>query len=103
MAYGETFLTSAMRGTSSGDYSAAGGAGSLSADIKASGDNVIANWKGSKKATVDFASACSGDAIIDQDYKCLSKILSNPLNSPIGMAIAVDASIAAKYQEENVF
>jgi hypothetical protein len=103
VTYGQDFLTSALRGTTSGDYtSASGGSGFLSKPIENAGQNIIKKWSGDGKATVDYQEHCGSDYFANGDYKCFSAIMSNPLNTPLGMALATDGMVAAKYQAEQL-
>lgn len=104
VTYAEDFLTSALRGTTSGDYtsSSGGGGGSIESAIEAAGKSVIESWEGKNKQTVDLADYCSdtSDVFSEGNWDCYSAIWNNPVNTPIGMALAVDRATAAKYEAE---
>lgn len=101
ITYAEDFLTTSLRGTTSGDYTSSGGsaASSLKTAIESAGESII-DSKDGNQMVVDLAD-CTGDSFFsDGDYKCFSSIFSNPLNTPIGMALATDQVLQASYQKE---
>jgi hypothetical protein len=62
---------------------------------------VLDGLEGADQPQVDYADYCSGDGFFaDGNYQCFSAIMSNPLNTPIGMALAVDQVATAKYLQE---
>ena len=102
ITYAEDFLTTSLRGTTSGDYTSSGGSAesALKEAITSAGEAVIESAEGTDEMVVDLAE-CTGDSFFSEgDYKCFSSIFSNPLNTPIGMALATDQVMQAKYQEE---
>ncbi len=102
ITYGEDFLTSTLRGTASGDYTSSGGGGGLDSALDTAGKNIIDAWKSEKTNTSDYADYCSdtSDIFSDGNFDCFNAIMANPLNTPIGIAMAVDKETAAKYQNE---
>lgn len=102
VTYGQDFLTNTLRGTASGDYS--GGGGELAQILEEAGQSVLDEWEGKNMPTVDYAEFCSdtssGNYFADGNFKCFSAIMSNPVNTPIGMALAVDQATAEKYEQE---
>ncbi len=104
VTYGEDFLTSALRGTTSGDYTPAGGSSggdALGQAIESGGNSVLDGWKGKNQPSVDYAEHCTGGGYFaGGDYKCLTAIAANHLNTPIGMALATDTATSAKYVAE---
>lgn len=103
VTYGQDFLTNTLRGTASGDYTSSGG-GELSQMIQSAGESVIDSWEGKDTPTVDYAEHCGdisgGNYFADGNFKCFSAIMSNSVNTPIGMALAVDKATAEKYIQE---
>jgi hypothetical protein len=93
-----------LRGTTSGDYTPAGGSSggdALGQAIESAGNSVIDSWKGENQPSVDYAEHCTGgDFFADGNYKCFSAIMAKPENTPIGMALATDAAMSAKYAAE---
>ncbi|MEN8252416.1 MAG: hypothetical protein ABFQ53_02460 [Patescibacteria group bacterium] len=104
ITYAEDFLTNSLRGTTSGDYtSTSGGSGdALGESIEEAGQNVIDKWSGDSESGTDYQEYCSdtSDIFADGNYQCFSAIMSNPLNTPIGMALATEAVTAAAYEAE---
>ena len=105
VTYGEDFLSQTLRGSGSSDYTSTsgggGGGGDLSDMLEEAGQRVIDEWDGKNEPTVDFAESCSGDDYFsDGDFKCFSAITSNPINMPVGMALAVDSAMSAKFKAE---
>ena len=102
VTYAEDFLTSTLRGTTSGDYTSSGSGGGLESAIESAGKSVIKSWEGKNESSVDLADYCSdtSDVFADENWDCFASIWNNPLNTPIGMALAVDRTTAAKYQQE---
>lgn len=101
VTYAEDFLTDALRGTTSGDYTSASGGGSLQSAIESAGKSVLNGLEGKNTPTVDYANYCDGDSYFSKgNFECFSAIMSNSLNTPIGMALAIDQAAAAKYQQE---
>lgn len=105
VTYGQDFLTNTLRGTTSADYTsftASSGSDGLGAALEMAGQGVIDSWEGNDAPTVDYMEYCSdsSDLFADGDFRCFSAIMSNPINTPIGMALAVDQVTAAKYQQE---
>ncbi len=123
VTYGQDFLTQTLRGMGSGDYTSA--SGSVGGDFLAqilqdSGQAVLDQWRGKTTPTVDYMNYCNlsgssggysganyftgeggdGGIFADGNFLCFSSIFSNPLNTPIGLALAVDTATAAKYQQE---
>ncbi len=102
IAYTENFLTSSLRGTTSGDYTSTSGsaANDLKKSIESAGESVIRSAEGKNQAVVDL-SECVGDHYFaGGDFKCFSQIMSNPLNTPVGMAIATDQVMRTAYAKE---
>ncbi len=105
IAYSQDFLTNSLRGTTSGDYTpASGGSDPLGDAIQKAGESVIDQWKGTTQPSVDYMNYCSNpsDVFADGNYRCFEAIIANPLNTPIGMALAMDAITAAQYEKEQL-
>jgi hypothetical protein len=107
ITYGQDFLTNTLRGTGSADYTSIGGSSggdNLTQMLQDSGQGVLDQWEGKNTPTVDYAEHCGdmsdGNYFSDGNFKCFSAIMSNPVNTPIGMALAVDEATAIKYQQE---
>ncbi len=123
IAYGQDFLTQTLRGMGSGDYTSA--SGSVGGDFLAqilqdAGQTVLDQWSGKVTSTVDYMNYCNlsgpsggygganyftgqsgeGGIFADGNFLCFSSIFANPVNTPIGLALAVDMETAAKYQQE---
>lgn len=118
VTYGQDFLTQTMRGMGSGDYtSVSGGAGGdfLAQMLQDAGQGVLDQWEGTATPTVDYMDYCNlsggsasftgegdvyGSIFGDGNFRCYSAIMDNPVNTPVGMMLAVDQATAAKYQQE---
>lgn len=122
VTYGQDFLTQTMRGMGSGDYtSASGGVGGdfLAQVLQDAGQSVLDEWSGKVTQTVDYMDYCNlsggsgvgganyltgqggdGGIFADGNFLCFSAIMANPINTPVGMALAVDRATGAKYQQE---
>ena len=103
MTFGQDFLTSALRGRTSGDYTmSASGSGGIESAIEAAGQGVIDAWSGENQPTVDLADYCSNtsDVFADGDWACYEALWSNSYNTPIGMAIATDRAMSSKFMQE---
>lgn len=102
-AYTETFLTDAMRGTASSDYTSGGG-GALGGSLESAGETVLAQLQNTTTPTITYEDDCTGDGFFtDGTFKCFSTIMSNSLNTPVGMALAVEnVHDAKKVQEERI-
>lgn len=101
--YTQDFLTQTLRGTTSGDYIPTGGSGSngLGESLSQAGKTVIDGWEGKNVPVVDYQNYCpaSSDFFADGNFQCFSAIMSNPVNTPIGIALATDQVAAAKYAQ----
>jgi hypothetical protein len=104
VTYAQDFLTTSLRGTTSGDYTSMSGSGGsgLSQALESAGESVINNLEGNSVPRVDYMEHCpsDGDFFADGNFKCFSAIMSNSLNTPIGMALAVDQVANTKYQQQ---
>lgn len=122
IAYGQDFLTQTLRGMGSGDYtSASGGVGGdfLTQMLQDTGNRVLDDWRGKNMPTVDYMDYCNlsggsgmgganyltgqssdGGIFADGNFLCFSAIMSNSVNTPIGLAMALDQEMLAKYQQE---
>ncbi len=103
IAYAQDFLTNSLRGSTSSDYTPAGGSGSgnnLSASLKAAGESVIAQWKGEGLNYDAYRNACSGlsNPFAGENLDCYNAIINTAM--PIKVALDMDALMSAKYQEE---
>lgn len=102
--YAKDFLTNTLRGTASGDYTPIGGSGSdpLSKALQQAGAAVVTGMNGDTAVTVNYSEFCgdTSNFFADGNFKCFSAIMSNPVNTPVGMALAVDQIAAAKYKQE---
>lgn len=101
--YAETFLTDAMRGTASSDYSGGGGGALLGDSIEAAGQQMLTQLQNTDTPTISYEDECTGDDFFaDGNYKCFGAIMDNTLNIPTGMAMEVDKAYDEKKKTEQI-
>lgn len=100
VTYAEAFLTNAMRGTASSDYTSGGG-GMLGGSLESAGETALTQLQDTTTPTITYEDACTGDSFFtDGTFKCFNTLMSNSLNTPVGMALAVDNVHDAKKAQE---
>ncbi len=98
--YAENFLTEAMRGASSGDFTGGGGS-ELSDNVETAGQFTLAALTDTSTPTIDFQDECTGENYFSEgNFKCFTKIISNSLNMPIGMAVATEDAFVQSYNQK---
>jgi hypothetical protein len=98
--YAENFLTEAMRGASSSDFTGSGGS-DLSENVESAGQFTLTALADTSIPTIDFQDECTGeDYFSEGNFKCFTKITSNPLNMPIGMAVATEDAFVRSYLQK---
>ncbi len=101
ITYAETFLTDALRGTASSDYSGGGGGAILGDSIEAAGQQMLAQLQNTDTPTIDYEDECTGSTTFSEgNYKCFGAIMDNTLNIPTGVAMEVDKAYDEKKETE---
>ena len=103
IAYAQDFLTNSLRGSTSGDYTPAGGGSGgsdLLAAIKAAGEGVIKEWEGGTSNYDAYRSVCSDTSnyFADGNFDCFDTIIDTAM--PFKMAMEMDAVMSAKFEQE---
>ncbi|MEA3323276.1 MAG: hypothetical protein U9Q12_03560 [Patescibacteria group bacterium] len=101
VTYAETFLTDAMRGTASSDYTGGGGGALLGGSIETAGQQMLTQLQNTNTPTIDYEDECTGnDFFSEGNYKCFATVMDNSLNIPTGMAMEVDKAYDEKKETE---
>jgi len=102
VTYTESFLTNALRGTTSVDYKSSGG-GALSQSIEKAGQAIIDDLKGETQKTITYTEYCQDNSFfVGGNYDCFDSLFSNSINTPFGMYLETEAVSSATYQSEQL-